>query len=233
MTTKTATKDLDKKSKHYYHLVMISVLFAVLCIPTAGKTIDIYGIPQSISILFFPLVYIAADLLTEVYGYALARRAIWYSVIAQIIAVIVFQSVAVATLSATMTNNDAFVQILSQAPFLVSVGLFATFVGDIVNNYVLAKMKVLSKGKNMAGRFVVSTLAGEFVNTAIFYFGALAMLGIIPMKVALTSTLLASAMKTLVEIFLLPITMKAAAKLKQIEGIDVFDKNTDFNPMKF
>lgn len=230
---KKATGYFEAKTRHYYHLVMLNVLFAVLCIPTAGKTIDIGGIPQSISIFFFPLVYIAADLLTEVYGYVLARRAIWYSVAAQIIAMVIFQIVAVFPPSATMTNNDAFQQILSQAPFLVTVGLIATFVGDIVNNFVLAKMKISSDGKHMGARFVVSTIAGEFVNTFIFYFGALVMMGILPASVAMKSTLLAATLKTIVEVVLLPITLAAAKKLKKIEDIDIYDKGTDFNPLKF
>jgi queuosine precursor transporter len=229
-----ATPDtLTHKSKHYYHLVMISVLFAVICIPTAGKTIDVMGVPQSISILFFPLVYIAADLLTEVYGYALARRALWYSVVGQIITMVIFQFVALAPASGTMTNADAFHQVLSQAPYFVIIGLIATFIGDICNNYVLAKMKIRSKGKNMASRFVVSTMAGEFVNTFIFYFFALTLTGIIPFKHALASILLASLIKTCVEALMLPITIRAAKKLKKIEGIDIYDTKTDFNPIKF
>lgn len=233
MAIKHATGNFEKRTRHYYHIVMLSVLFAVLCIPTAGKTIDVFGVPQSISILWFLFVYIAADLLTEVYGYALARRAVWYSVMAQIIAVILFQITAFFPPAATMPNDEAFVQVLSQAPFLVTVGLVAMFIGDIVNNYVLAKMKIRSRGDNMAGRFVVSTLAGELVNTAIFYFGALVVLGIIPVAAAIQSTLLAAAIKTFVEIVMLPVTVTAAKKLKQIEGIDVFDDKTDFNPIKF
>lgn len=230
--------DINKatyQSKYYYHLVMLSILFAVICIPTAGKTADLFGVPFSISIFYFPFVYIAADLMTEVYGYALARRAIWYSVAAQFITMVAFQLIAWAPPSVTMQEVDAnaFKIVLSQAPIFVVVGLVATFVGDIVNNFILAKMKVATKGKNMAGRFVASTIGGELVNTFIFYFFALVLTGIIPMQYALSSILFASLAKTIVEIVLLPITIKAAKALKKIEGIDFYDDKTNFNPIKF
>ena len=230
--------DADKlahQSKHYYHLVMLSVLFAVICIPTAGKTVDLFGVPLSISIFYFPVAYIAADLMTEVYGYALARRAIWYSVAAQLMTMVAFQIIAWAPSSVTMqaADNQAFAHVLSQAPLFVVVGLTAIFVGDIVNNFILAKMKVASKGKNMAMRFVASTIGGELVNTFIFYFFALVLTGIIPMNYAMGSILLASLAKTAVEIVLLPVTIRVAKKLKKIEGIDFYDNKTNFNPMKF
>ena len=222
-----------KNTKHYFHFVILSVLFAVICIPTAGKTVDILGVPLSVSIFYFPLIYVVADILTEVYGYALARRALWYSIIGQIITMAIFQFVAWMPPSTTLSNNESFVQILSQAPIFVLVGTIAVFVGDVVNNYVLAKMKIKSKGKNMAARFVVSTAAGEFTNTFIFYFFALVLTGIIPMSVAFYSILLGAILKIGIEIVFLPLTIWVTKKIKEIEGIDVFDIKTDFNPLKF
>jgi uncharacterized integral membrane protein (TIGR00697 family) len=233
MALKTATDNFEKKTQHYYHLVMLAVLFAVICIPTAGKTVDIAGIPFSISIFYFPVIFIVSDLMTEVYGYALARRALWYSVIAQGITMAVFQLVAWAPASVTLAHADSFAHILSQAPLFVAVGLVAMFTGDIVNNYILAKMKVKTKGKHMGLRFVLSTLGGEFINTFVFYFFALALTGIIPMNFAALSILYAALAKTAVEIVLLPITIAAANKLKAVENIDIYDNKTNFNPIRF
>ncbi len=227
------TEIQPQNTKHYFHFVMLSVLFAVICIPTAGKTIDIFGTPLSITIFYFPIIYVVADVMTEVYGYALARRALWYSVLGQLITMAIFQIVAWAPPSETLQNDDAFQQILSQAPIFVLVGTIAVFTGDIVNNYILAKMKLKSRGKSMGSRFVASTAAGEVVNTFVFYFFALVLMGIVPMNAAITSIVVASIAKILVEVILLPITIRVATALKKIEGIDVFDVHTNFNPLKF
>lgn len=220
-------------ARFYYPLVMLNIIFAVMCIPTAGKTIDIFGIPLSVSIFYFPFVYVVADILTEVYGYAAARRALWYSVILQGLTAGVFQLVAIAPPSVTMTNNDAYVLILSQAPIIVGAGLIATFIGDIANNYVLAKMKVRTAGRHMAARFIASTFVGEFLNTLIFYVLALVLTGIIPLKAAVGSIILATLAKIAVEIVFIPLTTFVANRLKVAESMDVFDTNTDFNPVKF
>src|ERR1700719_4901357 len=79
--------------KFLNQIVLWNVFFAIICIPTAGKLIDIMGVPLSISIYYFPFVYILADILTEVYGYAVARRVLWYSIAAQVLATAVFEFV--------------------------------------------------------------------------------------------------------------------------------------------
>ena len=100
------------------------------------------GVPLSISIYYFPFVYIFADILTEVYGYAVARRVLWYCIFAQVAMTAIFQFVIFYPPSAVMKNNQSYVDVLSTAPRLVLFGTLAMFAGDITNNYVLAKMKV-------------------------------------------------------------------------------------------
>jgi uncharacterized integral membrane protein (TIGR00697 family) len=146
------------------HIVLWNVFFAIICIPTAGKLIDVMGIPLSISIYYFPFVYIFADILTEVYGYAVARRALWYCIFAQLLVIAIFEFVILYPPSAVMTNNQSYVDVLSVAPRLVLFGTLAMFAGDIANNYVLAKMKVWTNGRYMSARFVTSTLCGQMVN---------------------------------------------------------------------
>jgi queuosine precursor transporter len=124
------------------HIVLWNVFFAIICIPTAGKLIDVMGIPLSISIYYFPFVFIFGDILTEVYGYAVARRVLWYCVSAQLLTIAVFEFVISYPPSAVMTNNQSYVDVLSAAPRLVLFGTLAMFAGDVANNYVLAKMKV-------------------------------------------------------------------------------------------
>jgi queuosine precursor transporter len=216
--------------KYLNHILIWNLFFTVICIPTAGKLIDVGGIPLSISIYYFPFVYIFSDILTEVYGYAAARRVLWYSVAAQIAATLIFQFVVYYPPSAVMSNNQSFVDVLSAAPRIVVFGTMAMFIGDIVNNYVLAKMKVLTKGKHIAARFVASTLLGQVVNTGFFY--AFGLWSIMPLSALFMSVMMGSLIKVIVEIVMLPITLKVARFLKQAEAIDFYDEETDFNPLK-
>jgi queuosine precursor transporter len=213
------------------HVVLWNVFFAIICIPTAGKLIDVMGIPLSISIYYFPFVYIIGDILTEVYGYAIARRVLWYCIFAQLLVIAIFEFVILYPPSAVMTNNQSYVDVLSVAPRLVLFGTLAMFAGDIANNYVLAKMKVWTNGRFISARFVTSTLCGQMVNTAVFYIFGL--WGIIPTRVLSKSILVASLTKVSVELLLLPVTIKVSLWLKGIENVDYFDKTTNFNPLKF
>ena len=217
--------------KFLNHIVLWNVFFAIICIPTAGKLIDVMGIPLSISIYYFPFVYIFADILTEVYGYTIARRVLWYCVFAQLLVIAIFEFVILYPPSAVMTNNQSYVDVLSTAPRLVLFGTLAMFAGDIANNYVLAKMKVWTNGRYISARFVTSTLCGQMVNTAVFYvFGLWKM---IPTRVLTKSIVVAGFTKVTVEVLLLPATLKVSLLLKRIESVDFFDKGTNFNPLKF
>jgi queuosine precursor transporter len=217
--------------KFLNHIILWSVFFAIICIPTAGKLIDVMGIPLSISIYYFPFVYIFSDILTEVYGYAIARRVLWYCILAQLLAIVIFEFVIVYPPSAVMTNNQSYVDVLSAAPRLALFGTLAMFAGDIANNYVLAKMKVWTNGRYISARFVTSTLFGQMANTAVFYIFGL--WGMIPTNVLAKSILAASFTKVGVELLVLPVTLKVSLWLKRIENVDYFDRGTNFNPLKF
>jgi uncharacterized integral membrane protein (TIGR00697 family) len=208
--------------KFLNHIVLWNVFFAIICIPTAGKLIDVMGIPLSISIYYFPFVYIFADILTEVYGYAVARRVLWYCISAQLLTIVVFEFVISYPPSAVMTHNQSYVDVLSAAPRLVLFGTLAVFAGDIANNYVLAKMKVWTNGRYISARFVTSTLCGQMVNTAVFYIFGL--WGMIPTRVLTRSIVVASLAKVTVELIVLPVTLKVSLWLKRVENVDYFDK---------
>jgi len=217
--------------KFLIHIVLWNVFFAIICIPTAGKLIDVMGIPLSISIYYFPFVYIFADITTEVYGYAVARRVLWYCIFAQLLVLAIFEFVIFYPPSTVMTNNQSYVDVLSVAPRLVLFGTLAMFAGDIANNYVLARMKVWTNGRFMSARFVTSTLCGQMVNTTVFYIFGL--WGMIPTRVLAQSILVATLTKVSVELILLPVTLRISLWLKRMENVDYFDRATNFNPLKF
>jgi uncharacterized integral membrane protein (TIGR00697 family) len=217
--------------KYLNHIVIWNVFFAVICIPTAGKLIDVMGVPLSITIYYFPFVYIFGDVATEVYGYAVARRILWYCIFAQLLMITIFEFVILYPPSAVMTNNQSYVDVLSAAPRLVLFGTLAMFAGDITNSYVLAKMKVWTNGRYIPARFVAATLCGQMVNTAVFYvFG---LWRIIPTRALTKSIVVASLTMVIVELILLPATLKMSLWLKRIENVDYFDRATNFNPLRF
>ena len=231
--TDRSTTILVQHTKHFYHLAMLSALFGVLVTTTAGKTLDLFGTPYSITIFYFPFIYVIGDILTEVYGFALARRALWYLTIARVIMIVLLGLIALAPSAASMKNSTAYDIVFSQAPYIALVQIASTFAGDIFNNYIVAKLKVACSGRHMSLRFVLSTLGSELVNSFIFYFFALGLTGIIPMSIILSSIIGATLLKSLIEILVLPISLPLARKLKKIEGIDFYDRGTDFNPLKF
>ena len=143
----------------------------------------------------------------------------------------IFQFVIFYPPSAVMKNNPSYVDVLSTAPRLVLFGTLAMFAGDIANNYVLAKMKVWTNGRYISARFVLSTLCGQTVNTAVFY--VFALWGIMPKSALTRSIIVASLAKVSVELILLPVTLKISSWLKRSENVDFFDNSTNFNPLKF
>ena len=228
-TERISEIDLSK-FKHFNDFLLVHIFFVLVCIPTAGKMVDVIDVPLSISIFYFPFIYIIADVLTEVYGYAAARRVAWYGVIAQVAATLVFSFVAAYPSAASFGQNDAFSVVLSAAPQLVIFGTIAVLLGDICNCYVLAKMKIWTGGRQPALRFVASTIVGQAVNTTFFYtFG---LWGFLPGSFLVQSILVASAAKIAVEVVMLPVTIRFSAWLKMRENVDVFDTHTNFNPLK-
>lgn len=216
--------------KLLHHFAIWSVFFVVVSTVTGGKLVDVFGVPLSITVFYFPIIYVIADVLTEVYGYAAARRIVWYTLAARVASGAIFYLVAIAPISSASSAGPAFEQVFSQAPLIAIGGALAIFVGDITNNYVLAKMKVWTKGKFQSARLVTSTVAGELTNSAVFY--GVGLSGVLPPDRLIAAILMATLAKTLVEIVLLPLTKYVIAKVKRIEGVDHYDRNTNFNPFK-
>ena len=125
--------------------------------------------------------------------------------------------------------NDAYARVLGQVPRILFGGWIAVWVGGILNDYTLAKMKVWTKGKHLWTRTIGSTLIGEGANTILFY--VIALYAVIPTNLLITSILSGWFLKVAVEVVMTPITYKVVAKLKKVEGEDYYDTNTNFNPL--
>lgn len=216
------------RPKLFWPIVCWYVTFQLISDVAAGKLIDVFGFPVSVTVLFFPVTYIFADILTEVYGYALARRALWMVLISSVVAGVCYQIAAIWTPSVQFAGNDAYKTVLYQVPRTLAGGWLAVFAGEFANNFTLAKLKVATSGRWLWLRTISSTVVGQLVNTAIFYVVALG--GILPTSVLVQAVCVGWIAKTAVEVIFTPITYVVINRLKKYEGIDFYDRQTNFSP---
>lgn len=217
--------------ENYRYLTTISVFFvAILLISNVASTkiVQLFGLTFDGGTLLFPLSYIFADILTEVYGYRKSRSVIWLGFISALIMAGVFMVVGVLPAAPDWGNQAAYDAILGLAPMIVIGSLVAYFCGEFSNSYILAKLKVLTKGKRLWLRTIGSTLVGQAVDSALFIliaFGAF-----LPSPLLMSLIVSNYVFKVAVEVLFTPLTYKAVAFLKAREGVDYYDRDTDFNP---
>jgi uncharacterized integral membrane protein (TIGR00697 family) len=179
----------------------------------------------------FPLTYIFGDVLTEVYGYARSRRVIWFGLAINLLASLVFALVGLLPTDPSSPTKGAFETVLGFVPQIVAASLLAFFVGEFLNSFVLAKLKVATEGRWLWTRTIGSTLIGQGADTMIFTvvafgIGANALPGDVLWNVILTNY----AYKVALEVVLTPLTYVVVRALKRAEGVDHFDRDTNFNP---
>lgn len=223
----------------YYDLIMAAFVAVLLCSNLIGVhkvtsiNIPFYGnYIYGAGVLFFPLSYLFGDILTEVYGYARSRKVIWTGfgalIFASLMALIVTNLPAASTMSVDQQN--AVNLIFGQTPRIVLASLLAFWLGEFANSFVLAKMKVFTKGKLLWTRTIGSTFAGEAVDSLIFY--PVAFLGTWTNEQVFSVMIGNYFIKVFWEILATPVTYKIVAFLKKAENIDFYDKDTNFNPFK-
>lgn len=194
------------------------------------KIFSIFGLDLPAGIILFPLAYLFGDVLTEIYGYAASRRTIWTGFACLLLMVVSYEIARALPPAASWTNQPAFDSVFSHVPRIVLASITAYLCGEFVNSYIVARMKVSQNGQNMALRFVVSTIAGQGVDTTIFVL--IAFTGVLPATALLPIIFSAWAFKVGWEIIALPVTVALVRKIKKIEDVDHFDRNTQFTPFK-
>lgn len=215
----------------YWFIVCVYVAMQLISDVTAGKIISLAGFPVSVTVLYFPFTYIFADVLTEVYGYARARRALWIVLLCSVLAGLIYQLAVYLPPAPGFDADPAYRRVLGVVPRVLVGGWIAVFAGEISNNFVMAKLKLVLKGRHLWIRTISSTIVGQFLNTVLFYVIALA--GILPNDLLIQSILTGWVLKAAVEAIMTPVTYLAVAKLKRIEDEDYFDRDTNFNPFLF
>jgi uncharacterized integral membrane protein (TIGR00697 family) len=234
------------RSYRYYDLIM-ALFVAVLLISniaSSAKIVD-WGVTLPLvnlllafdgGTLLFPISYIFGDVLTEVYGYSRGRRVIWVGfAMAGLMSAtlwLVGRMPGEATWQASV-GQSAFDAVLGGVTGggIIVASLAAYFAGEFSNSYVLARMKVLTRGRWLWTRTIGSTLVGEGIDSTLFVTIACAF-GVFPWATALSIIVANYIFKVGIEVIFTPITYRIVAVLKKAEHEDYYDVNTDFSPFK-
>lgn len=228
--------DVDKHRFKYYDLMMAAFVVVLICANIIGPaklaSIDLFGetFIYGAGVLFFPLSYVFGDVLTEVYGYARARKVIWVGFCGVIFASIMSFVIVELAPAPGWEGQEAYALIFSQVPRIVFASLIAFFTGEMINAYVMARMKIWTKGKHLWTRTIGSTVVGQGMDSLIFY--PIAFYGIWENDIILTVMVSNFLIKVLWEAVLTPVTYKLVGILKNAEGVEIFDEDTDFSPFK-
>jgi hypothetical protein len=230
---------LEERRFRYFDFVMAAFVAILLLsnVLGAGKRAEIelpwFGlIPFGAGILFFPLSYVIGDVLTEVYGYASARRCIWAGFVATLFMALMSAVVVALPPAADWPGQAAYESVFGQVPRIVLASMIAFWAGEFANSYVLARMKVLTQGRHLWTRTIGSTIVGQGIDSLLFY--PLAFYGAPgwPLEAMLGVMLVQFALKVGWEVLLTPVTYAVVGFLKRREGIDVYDSATDFTPFR-
>lgn len=213
----------------YYDLLVHAFVVVLLISNLVAQKICAFG-PLRVSgaQLLFPVTYIFGDIFTEVYGYRASRRAIWIGFFAS--ALLSLMGLAVVALPAApgWEDQEAFRKVFGFVPRLVAASLIAYWAGEFTNAFVLARLKLITRGRHLWSRTIASTVAGQAVDTALVM--VLAFGGSLTPE--LIGNLIVSGYlgKVAYEAAATPLTYLVVNSLKRREGVDVFDDQTSFNP---
>jgi uncharacterized integral membrane protein (TIGR00697 family) len=214
-----------------YFVLIVSVFITCLITAniTAVKLVHVFGLVVPAAIIIFPISYIAGDVLTEVYGYRQARLVIWLGFLCNLVTVIAIWLGQVLPAASFWDGQAAYERILGYTPRLLLASFLAYLVGEFANAFVLAKMKIATRGRWLWTRTIGSTLVGQALDSLVFI--TLAFVGTIPLAGLASAIVTQWLAKSVYEAAATPVTYWVVNFLKRQEGVDVYDYETDFNPL--
>jgi len=230
-------KTPESRQFRYYEFVMVAFVVILVCSNLIGPAkiaqvdLPLIGVLTfGAGVLFFPISYVFGDILTEVYGYARSRRVIWAG-----FAGLAFASfmawVVVSLPPAPFWKNQQAYEVAFGAAWRISLAsMVAYFCGEFVNSFVLAKMKIATRGRWLWSRTIGSTIFGEGVDSLLFYPLAFYGTGIIPNDKLPMVMLAQFVAKVVVEVLFTPVTYLIVGALKRAEQVDHYDRGTRFTP---
>ena len=232
-------RDLRGAHLRYFDFVMVAMVVVLLLSNVIGAEkrsyVNLPGVgdwPFGAGILFFPISYLIDDVLTEVYGYARARRAIWAGFAALAFMALMEWTVVHLPVAPGWTGQGAYERVFGSGWRIIGASMSAFFVGDFIESAVLAKLKILTNGRHLWMRFWGSTIVGEGADSLIFY--PLAFYGMADWPVGALAEVMLSQfiLKVSWEVLLTPVTYVVVGWLKRKEGVDVYDIGTNFTPFR-
>ncbi len=226
-----------RKAYRYYDFVMAAFVTVLICSNVIGPakvtetTLPLIGtIGFSAAVLYFPISYVFGDILTEVYGYARARRVIWTGFAALLFTSFLAWVVVQLPPASYWTDQAAYETVFGSTWRIAAASMVAYWAGEFVNSYILAKMKVWMEGRQLWKRTIGSTLFGQAVDTSIFFPLAFLGSGLIPDEALPAIMLVEYVLKVMIEVLLTPATYAIVGFLKRAENEDYYDRETDFTP---
>jgi len=217
--------------------LVVSNIIAVRLI--AIRLSDAIELTLPAAIVLFPIAYIVGDVLTEVYGYPAARRGIWIAFGCNLLAVVAIWLAGILPPASFWTAavyenpeqaDQAYQAILGFTSRLLVASFLAYLVGEFLNSFVLAKMKVRTEGRYLWMRTIASTIVGQGADSLIFI--TVAFYGILPNSALMTAVVTQWLVKSAYEALATPLTYWVVNSLKRSEGIDVYDRDTNFRPVQ-
>ncbi|WP_291042109.1 queuosine precursor transporter [Hyphomonas sp.] len=210
-------------------IVGIFVATIIISNILAQKLFQLGPFAFTAGILVFPIAYIAGDIITEIWGYKVARKVIWAGFVSGALFSL-FALVAIALPPAAgWPNQQAFETVLTQVPRVVLASLLGYLVGEFANSYVISRLKIATKGKHLWLRINASTVVGQAFDTIVF--AVVAFAGVIPTALLIQIAIAGYAFKVLYELAATPITYIIIGWVKRIEGVDTYD-DQDYSPFK-
>ena len=216
-------------SPWFLTVVALYVTALIVANTVAVKVLEFGPWVTDAGLVTFPIAYIVGDVLTEVYGYAAARRVIWLGFLCNALAVGAYQLAGALPAESSWDGGGAWSRIFDSTPRLFIASLCAYLIGEFANSFILARLKVATNGRWLWTRTISSTVVGQGLDTVVFVTIAFAGLfsGQVIWEMMYTGWLLKSAY----EIVATPVTYLVVNHLKRVEGIDTFDRHTNFSPI--
>lgn len=217
-------------TQYKYYDLILGLFVAVILISNIASTkvLDLGPFTFDGGTILFPISYIFGDILTEVYGYRRSRRVIWTGFFAAFLMSAILMIVGKLPAAEGWGNQEAYDKILGLTPRIVLASLIAYFSGEFSNSFTLAKMKILTSGRWLWSRTIGSTVVGEGVDTILFVM--IAFYGVFPKDLLLAVMISNYVFKVGFEAVCTPLTYVVVGFLKKKEGVDYYDRTTDFNP---
>ncbi len=233
MSDRTPERQTGAENTGYSHRYVIIVALFVTCLIvaniTAVKLVGTFGLVFDAGTIIFPFSYIFGDVLTEVYGFRRARQVIWLGFLCNLLAVCVISIGLILPAASFWDGQAAYERILGYAPRLLGASFCAYLVGELANSMVLARMKVATEGRWLWSRTIGSTLVGQGFDSLVFVL--IAFTGAIPTSALVSVILTQWILKSGYEALATPFTYLVVGRLKRAEGVDVYDRDTNFSPL--